>query len=62
MKANVSARDDSGSFFSVIATWGYLNYITANDDALLPIQSPMMCEAIYLKKYLGVEGDIIFYG
>ena len=29
---------------------------------LLPIQSPAMCTAIYLKKYLGVEDDLAFLG
>jgi len=29
---------------------------------LVPIQNPMMCTAIYIKKYLGLEGDIAFIG
>lgn len=27
---------------------------------LMPIQSPMICEAIYLKKYQGVQEDLVF--
>lgn len=29
-------------------------------DKLMPIQSPLMCTAIYLKKYLGVTDDLAF--
>ncbi len=29
---------------------------------LMPIQSPAMCEAIYLKKYLGITDDLAFLG
>ena len=27
---------------------------------LMPIQSPMICEAIYLKKYQGIKEDLVF--
>lgn len=29
-------------------------------DKLMPVQSPMMCEAIYLKKYLGIRDELVF--
>ena len=29
-------------------------------DKLMPVQSPMMCEAIYLKKYLGIREELVF--
>jgi len=31
-------------------------------DHLIPIQSPMMCMALYLKKYLGIDDDLAFLG
>jgi len=74
------------SFGADIATWGYLNYITKNNNvgnlaqpcpsivchiekhqpellsSLIPIQSPMMCTAIYLKRYKSVQEDLAFLG
>lgn len=29
-------------------------------DSLMPIQSPMMCTAIYLKQYMGIQDDLAF--
>ena len=29
-------------------------------DKLMPVQSPMMCEATYLKKYLGIREELVF--
>jgi ferredoxin len=41
-----------------------VSYVEKHHPALLPhlipIQSPMMCTAIYLKKYLNVEDDLVF--
>jgi len=41
-----------------------VNYIETHQpellDSLIPVQSPMMCTAIYLKKYLGLTDDLVF--
>jgi iron only hydrogenase large subunit-like protein len=29
---------------------------------LIPVQSPLMCTAIYLKRYLGIQEDLVFLG
>jgi iron only hydrogenase large subunit-like protein len=36
------------------------NHQPAMIDQLAPIQSPMMCTAIYLKKYMNIDDDIAF--
>lgn len=36
------------------------HYLPELISELMPIQSPMMCEAIYLKKYLNVTEDLVF--
>ena len=30
--------------------------------SLIPVQSPMMCLAIYLKRYMGIKEDLVFLG
>ena len=35
-------------------------YLPELIDSLAPIQSPLMCLAIYLRRYLGIEGQIAF--
>ena len=41
-----------------------VNYIETHQPELLgnliPVQSPMMCTAVYLKKYLGISGKLAF--
>ena len=50
----------SVSFGADITTWGYLKYITELIPRLIPVHSPMMCTAIYMKKYMQVSDSIAF--
>lgn len=74
----------SVSFGADITTWGYINYISANNlhggiaqpcpavvnyiehyvpeliDKLIPIHSPLMCAAIYVRKYMRIKDKLAF--